>query len=131
MISCLNDAGFKWSLKAVPTKSSVFDNRFNDLMSFKAKYGQCDFSQTGEFISLEKWCSELRSSYKKFQNNQTPKMKLSDDQIQRLNDAGFKFQVVSVKEIAGCSAFAYSFVQWVRTLFGKGIAEINTRPCMV
>ena len=30
----LNDAGFKWSLKALPKKSSVFDHRFNDLMSF-------------------------------------------------------------------------------------------------
>jgi hypothetical protein len=36
----------------------------------------------------------MRSSYKKIQNNQKPSMlKLSDEQIQRLNDAGF--QVVS------------------------------------
>jgi len=79
----LNDAGFKWSL---------FDKRFNDLMSFKAKYGHCDVSRrTGENASLGKWCSEIRSSYKKIQNNQKPKMKLSDEKIQRLNDAGFKW----------------------------------------
>ena len=39
-----------------------FDDRFNDLMSFKAKYGHCDASQTGENASLGKWCSELRAS---------------------------------------------------------------------
>jgi hypothetical protein len=33
----------------------------------------------------------MRASYKKIQNNQKPKMKLSDEQIQRLNDAGFKW----------------------------------------
>ena len=34
-IQRLDDAGFKWSLK------EMFDERFNnDLMSFKAKYGQ-------------------------------------------------------------------------------------------
>ena len=35
-------------------------------------------------------------------------MKLSDEQIQRLNDAGFKWCVL-VKNISVWSAFAYSF----------------------
>jgi hypothetical protein len=81
----LNDAGFKWSL------NSDFDDHFNDLMSFKAKYGHCNVSQNGENISLGKWCSALRGSYKKMQNKQKPRSKLSDEQIQRLNDAGFKW----------------------------------------
>jgi hypothetical protein len=84
-IQRLNDAGFKWCLQR------KFDNRFNDLMAFKATYGHCDVFQTGENASLGRWCSELRSSYKKIQNNQMPKNKLSDEQIQRLNDAGFKW----------------------------------------
>jgi len=86
-IQRLNDAGFKLSVKG------KFDNRFNDLMAFKAKYGHCDVSRTrtGDNATLGRWCSELRSSYKKIQNNQMPKNKLSDEQIQRLNDAGFKW----------------------------------------
>ena len=84
----LNDAGFKWSL------NSGFDDHFNDLMSFKGKYGHCNVSQNGEDASLGKWCSALRGSYKKIQNNQKPKMKLSDEQIQRLKDAGFKWSLV-------------------------------------
>ena len=86
-IQRLNDAGFKWSLRG------NFDNRFNDLMAFKAKYGHCDVPRTGENVSLGLWCNLLRVSYKKIQNNQTPNMNLSDANIQRLNDAGFKLSV--------------------------------------
>ena len=87
-IQRLNDAGFNWSLRKV---GPGFDERFNELMAFKAKYGHCDVSHTGEDVSLGKWCSDLRGSYKKIQNNQKPRTKLSDAQIRRLNDAGFKW----------------------------------------
>jgi len=88
-IQRLNDAGFKWSLK----EGSAFDKRFIDLMTFKAKYGHCDVSRTGENASLGIWCNKVRVSYKKMQNNQKPHTKLSDEQIQRLNDAGFKWSL--------------------------------------
>jgi hypothetical protein len=84
-IQRLNDAGFKWCPR------SVFDDRFNDLMAFKAKYGHCNVSQCGDDASLGSWCSVLRGSYKKMQHNLKPQMKLSDGQIQRLSDAGFKW----------------------------------------
>ena len=71
-----------------------FDDRFNDLMAFKAKYGHCDVSHRGEYPSLGQWCSQLRGSKKKMQNNQKPRIKLSDAQIQRLNDVGFKWSLV-------------------------------------
>ena len=86
-IQRLNDAGFKWSLK------ETFDEHFNDLMAFKAKYGHCDVPGTGENVPLGKWCSKVRCSYKKIQNNQKSRMKLSDEQIQRLDDAGFKWSL--------------------------------------
>ena len=75
--------------RPVPIQS--FDDRFNDLMAFKAKYGHCDVPQRGENASIGKWCKNMRASYKKIQNNKKPKTKLSDEQIQRLNDAGFKW----------------------------------------
>jgi hypothetical protein len=85
----LLDAGFKWSLR----NRRKFDEVFNDLMAFKAKYGHCDVPRTGEKVSLGKWCSQLRWSYKKIQSNQKPQMKLSNEQIQCLNDAGFKWSL--------------------------------------
>ena len=90
-IQRLNNAGFKWSLQALPKKRFVFDKRFNDLIAFKAKYGHCKVPCNGDYASLGKWCSELRASYKKIQNKQMPRMKLSNEKIQRLNDAGFKW----------------------------------------
>ena len=90
----LSDAGFKWCLqKKEREPMKTFDDRFNDLMAFKVKYGHCNVSQHGEDASLGKWCSIVKWSYKKMQNNLTPKMKLSDEQIQRLNDAGFKWRL--------------------------------------
>jgi hypothetical protein len=50
-----------------------FDDHFNNLMAFKAKYGHCDVSQRGEDASLGMWCTEVRVSYKKIQNNKKPK----------------------------------------------------------
>ena len=92
-IQRLSDAGFKLCLlqRRELTSLIIFGERFNDLMAFKAKYGHCKVSQYGEEASLGKWCSTVRGSYKKMQNNLTPKMKLSDEQIQRLDDAGFKW----------------------------------------
>jgi hypothetical protein len=88
-IQRLDDAGFKWPRPL----QGKFDKHFNDLMSFKAKYGHCDVPQTGENVSLGKWCGTVRSSYTKIKNNQMPSTKLSDEQIQRLNDAGFKWSL--------------------------------------
>ena len=51
-IQRLSDAGFKWSL------NSGFDDRFNDLMAFKAKNGHCNVSTLGDDAFLGKWCSE-------------------------------------------------------------------------
>jgi hypothetical protein len=77
-----------------PIRVQSFDDRFNNLMAFKAKYGHCDASQPGENASLGLWCNVLRVLYKKIQNNQIPNVKLSEEQIQRLGDAGFKWSLV-------------------------------------
>jgi hypothetical protein len=84
-IQRLNDAGFKWSL-------GKFDKHLNDLIAYKAKYGHCHVPQNGENASLGQWCSQLRYSYKKMQNNQKTNTKLSDGQIQHLNDVGFTWR---------------------------------------
>jgi hypothetical protein len=42
----------------------------------------------------------MRGSYKKIQNNEKPSYKLSDEQIQRLNDAGFAWVSPDYKPIS-------------------------------
>ena len=96
----MSDAGFKWCLqKKELTSNNTFDDPFNDLMAFKAKYGHCDVSQLGEDASLGMWCTVVRVSYKKMQINQKPHTKLSDEQIQRLSDAGFKWCLEAKKNL--------------------------------
>jgi hypothetical protein len=105
-IQRLNDEGFKWSLRTV---GAAFNKRFNDLMSFKANYGHSNVSQYGENASLGKWCCKVRGSYKKIQNNQKPQIPLSDEQIQRLNDVGFKLCSLRKREITSIKTFDERF----------------------
>ena len=103
-IQRLNDAGFRWCLQEREIASrKTFDDRLNDLMAFKAEHGHCDVSQNGENASLGRWCSLVRRSYNKIKmkkqmknnyysnaiNMERPRMNLSDEKIQRLNDSGF------------------------------------------
>ena len=46
--------------RTAPQRS--FDDRFNDLMAFKAKYGHCDVSKDGEDAFLGRWCIVVRGS---------------------------------------------------------------------
>ena len=109
-IQRLNDAGFKWCLqKKDLTSMKTFDERFNDLMAFKAKYGHCNVSFTGENASLGRWCSVLRVSYEKIQNNQKQRKKLSNEQIQRLDDAGFKL-CLQKKDLTSIIIFGEHFI---------------------
>jgi hypothetical protein len=58
----LENAGFEWKL------CKTFDDRFKDLMAFKAKFGHCNVPQTksnnNKQHSLGMWCCHVRTSYK-------------------------------------------------------------------
>ena len=83
----LEDAGFKWTL------ASAFDERVAELMEYKEKNGHCNVQQrtTGEYKSLGVWCNNLRAAYKKIQKGETPVRKLTQENIGKLEDAGFKW----------------------------------------
>ena len=83
----LEEAGFKWS----PSQSK-FDERFQELMKFKEKFGHCNAPQTQSsgYYSLGCWCKELRHSYKKIQEKgNASNTALSADGIRRLEKEGF------------------------------------------
>jgi len=87
----LEDAGFKWSVST----SRTFDERYAELMKYKEKCGHCNVRQTksGGYQSLGMWCGNLRTSYKKIQKGGTPTIKLTEEMIRQLEDAGFKWSV--------------------------------------
>ena len=83
----LKDVGFNLT-------RSIFDEHFEELAKFKHKFGHCDVSSTksGGYHSLGNWCAELRGSYKQIQTGAPPRMKLALENIQRLEEVGFKWQ---------------------------------------
>jgi len=90
----LEDAGFKWCLLST---SRTFEERYGDLMKYKEKFGHCDVPQTKSYghQSLGIWCKDVRLSYKKIQKGQTPSHKLTQENMQQLDDAGFKWSVTT------------------------------------
>ena len=89
----LEEAGFNWT----PGSQFIFDARLEELMKFKQKFGHCNAPQTksGEYHSLGMWCKHVRMSYKKIQKGESPRNKLTDDHIRRLEEVGFKWRQVT------------------------------------
>ena len=73
----------------------TFDERFKDLMSFKAEFGHCNVPDprsrnSTKHKSLGLWCSCVRKSYNSIKQGGTPRQyKLTKARIQRLECAGF------------------------------------------
>jgi len=68
--------------------------RYAELMRYKKeKFGHCNVPKRGsiEYKSLGKWCDNLRTSYKKIQKRETPAIKLTEEDILQVEDAGFKW----------------------------------------
>ena len=64
-------------------------------MEYKKKNGDCNVpqSKSGGYQSLGGWCNNLRGTYKKIKNGETPKSKLTEENIRQLEDAGFKWSL--------------------------------------
>ena len=79
------------------TFCKTFDERFKDLMSFKEEFGHCNVpstkSRNNKHSSLGVWCSDMRQSYKTIKKGGMPRRKLSEADIQRLEKAGFEWNL--------------------------------------
>ena len=73
----------------MPQKNVTFGARLADLIAYKAKHGDCKVPRGGETDSLARWCSYVRSSRIKIENNEHPTHKLSDGNIKTLTEMGF------------------------------------------
>jgi hypothetical protein len=90
-IKRLENAGFQWNI----SKTCTFDKRFKDLMAFKAEFDHCKVpvTKSSQHCSLGRWCSDMRQSYKTIKEGGTPRTKLSEANIKRLEKAGFKWRL--------------------------------------
>ena len=75
----------------------TFDERMKDLMSFKAEFGHCNVpntrSRNKKHLSLGAWCNHARESYKAIKLGRSPSRKLSKASIERLENAGFEWNL--------------------------------------
>jgi hypothetical protein len=75
----------------------TFGERFKDLMTFKAEFGHCNVPQTQssskKYYSLGVWCSNVRQAYKAIKEGGNPSYRLSKTDIQRLENAGFEWNL--------------------------------------
>ena len=76
-VNRLNSIGFKWAL----IESVPWETRFNELVRYKAKHGDCNVPRRHRQLGM--WVSKQRQQYKKG--------KLSQDRVDRLNIIGFKW----------------------------------------
>jgi hypothetical protein len=78
-------------------KIQTFDERMKDLMSFKAEFGHCNVSgsnsRNNKHLSLGKWCGDMRMAYKAIKEGRSSGRNLSIANIQRLENAGFEWNV--------------------------------------
>ena len=74
----------------------TFDERFKDLMAFKAEFGHCDVSLSKssdkKHSSLGRWCHGIRKAYEIMKKEGKPRRyKLSKSDIKHLENAGFEW----------------------------------------
>jgi len=89
----LENAGFEWNAR------KTFDQRFKDLMAFKATFGHCNVPRTksnnNKHLSLGMWCSHVRTSYKSIEEGGKQRNhKLSKADMKRLENAGFEWKLL-------------------------------------
>jgi hypothetical protein len=77
--------------------NKTFDERFKELIAFKAEFGHCNVPQTrssnNKYRSLGIWCGNMRRSYKAIKEGGTPNNKLSKADMKRLEKAGFEWRL--------------------------------------
>ena len=86
-IKRFENAGFEWDVRKAGT--CIFDERFKELMAFKAEFGHVNVSQSksrkNKHLSLGRWCCGIRKAYEIMKEGGISKdYKLSKGDIQRL-----------------------------------------------
>ena len=89
------DSSTKSRKKSTAARES-FEGREKELIDFIDEFGHCNVPQRYSVDpSLGQWCNTMRSAYKKIQQGQKPKKNLTQDQIERLEEIGFKWKLAN------------------------------------
>jgi len=95
-IERLEKIGFQWQ---GVDYDEAFKKRCHELMAFKEEVGHCNVPRRyADNPPLGKWCSNMRTAYKKIQKGMNTSSNLSQDRIERLENIGFQWQGVDYDE---------------------------------
>ena len=88
------ESSLKSRKKGTAARNESFEGRCKQLIDFIDEFGHCNvpFRYSAD-PSLGQWCSTMRYSYNQIQQGQTPKRNLTKDQIDRLEEIGFRWKV--------------------------------------
>jgi hypothetical protein len=93
-IATLEEMGFKWNYGSIRSRAVPFEARIEALLRFKDANGHCDVpANFKEERGLGHWCNNIRVAYKNLQVGKQGTYKLTQDQIARLEEIGFKWAV--------------------------------------
>ena len=93
MIERLEEIGFQWQ---GVNHDEIFEKHCRELMAFKEEFGHCNVPRCVNNPSLGQWCSKMRAAYKKIQKGLKANHNLSQDRVERLEEIGFQWQVLTV-----------------------------------
>ena len=75
-------------------KKMSFEERCNDLIQFRDKFGHCNVPQRySDNPSLGTWCALMRTMYNRLQKGRPTDSTLSPDRIARLEEIGFNWDI--------------------------------------
>lgn len=88
-IDKLETLGFVWDIER------AFEDKFAELSAFKAMHGHCNppRNPSTAYFSLGQWFFDVRKAYEQIQKGKAPQWPLSQDQIRRLENLGFKWKL--------------------------------------
>jgi hypothetical protein len=93
-IERLEEIGFQWQ---GVDYDEAFDKRCCMLIAFKEEFGHCNVPfRYAKNPSLGSWCSSMRGTYNNIQKGMKTNLKLPQDRIERLEEIGFQWQVLTV-----------------------------------
>jgi hypothetical protein len=93
-IERLEEIGFQWQ---GVDYDEAFEKRCHELMAFKDEFGHCNVpKRCANNPSLGRWCGNMRAAHTKIQKGMKADYNLSQDRIERLEEIGFKWQVLTV-----------------------------------
>jgi len=90
-IEILDGLRFPWEL------SGHFEERLQDLIAFKVKFGHCNVTSSASpankpYLVLARWCYEIRRSRRMKKEGRTPIHNICQARIDMLDDIGFSWE---------------------------------------